>query len=195
MLHYSIKEAVLRFWPRWLHLFFNEPRPLLRGLPAFLLSHFNRAISGLVAPRAISGLVAPRAIRWLGLGPWYSSQRFSREMTMLVEMLAKETKALIYLINIAPVTPRIEHLLPGAGSKIREYNQVLASIAAKTGVSLIDIYSQIDKNNLDEFVADGIHLTARGHELLAELLASHLLNDLPAFSVGDGAICYKGSRA
>lgn len=169
VLHYGINEVVPRLWPRWLHLFLNEPRPLLAGFPAVLLGNFNRAING---------LVAPMAIKLLSLRPWYSPQRFCSEMTLLLKMIEKETVALIYVVNIAPTTGRIEHRLPGASMKIHEYNEVLATTATKSHAHLIDLYSRLAGEDMENVVADGIHLTANGHKILAEMLVEQILLDL-----------------
>lgn len=168
VIHYGINEAVPRFWPRRLFLLLNTPRPRMAPLPAFLLLQFNRLING---------LITPLAIKTLRLGSWYSPKRFSREMTMLLEMIAKETQALTYVVNIVPTTPRIESRLPGVGRKIQEYNQLLADVARQKQVPLIDLYSHVAPD-VPGNVADGIHLTARGHQILADLLLECIVRDV-----------------
>jgi lysophospholipase L1-like esterase len=169
VIHYGINEAVPRLLPRRTFLWLNTPRPRLAPLPTILLLQLNRLING---------LVTPLAIKTLRLSAWYPPKRFTREMTLLLEMLAKETQSLTYIVNIAPTTPRIESYLPGAGEKIQDYNQLLADLARQRQVPLIDLYSYV-VSDVPSNVADGIHLTAHGHRIVADLLLAYVERDVP----------------
>lgn len=106
---------------------------------------------------------------------WRSAtpERFESTMREWLAALSKE-KAPVYLVNITPALPSVESHSPGLGASIVQYNGILARCAAGAGVALIDAHTAIasQQARLQEFLtpADGYHLTASAHRLVADLI-------------------------
>jgi lysophospholipase L1-like esterase len=169
IVHYGLNEAVPRFWPRPVHQWLNRPRPRMGHVSARLLDGFNAVVNK---------VIAPRIIRWFRLRPWYSPVRFRLEVSQLLHLINRNTHAQAYVISIAPVTSRIEGLLPGASRWISRYNQILSDTARQNGAEFVDLHTRLSDRNVDAALGDGTHLTARGHKLLADILMELIIKKL-----------------
>ena len=88
------------------------------------------------------------------------------------------------VVNIAPTTPEIEAHSPGLMQGISEFNELLAravSDARSPNIVVVDVYNAIATS--PDGVAtcinarDGHHITPRGHELYARLIAQALTRE------------------
>jgi len=103
---------------------------------------------------------------------------FARKYRDLLEAILQKTPTKkIFLINLAATKPRNIGRSYGIEHNIRDYNAVIAEIAGEIPdrVRLIDLFAMTQADPSLVF-DDGIHLTAKGHEVLAEMI-SHFIMD------------------
>ena len=67
----------------------------------------------------------------------------------------------------------------GVGATLGDYVNALKTICAKNGVSVIDLYTECTLDPTDatvraEYMPDGLHPNAKGHEVIAEIIESHI---------------------
>ena len=103
---------------------------------------------------------------------------FARKYRDLLEAILQKTPTKkIFLINLAATKPRNIGRSYGIERNIQDYNAFIAGIASEIPdrVRLIDLFAmtQVDPSLVFD---DGIHLTAKGHEVLAETI-SRLITD------------------
>ena len=77
-----------------------------------------------------------------------------------------------------------DHLPNGVGATLGDYVTAAKTVCAKNGVSVIDLYTEctLDPSDTavrDAYMPDGIHPNAAGHEVIAEIMASHILGYEP----------------
>ena len=146
------------------------PRPVpprirdkIARLPALLRWPVARALH-LLRP-----LLLRAGLSWRSATP----DRFESTMREWLAALSKE-KAPVYLVNITPALPSVESHSPGLSASIVHYNDILERCAAHAGVVLIDAHAAMvsRRERLQEFLtaADGYHLTAAAHRLVADLI-------------------------
>lgn len=105
--------------------------------------------------------------------------RFER-LVQTVVLKAEETrvKSLVF-INIVSPPDSVEARSPGFQDNVIAYNRVIQEQTKHSFVTLIDLNRIVeDEGGSDQLTVDGIHLSERGHILLAELLEKHLLSML-----------------
>ena len=67
----------------------------------------------------------------------------------------------------------------GVGAALGDYVDAIKTVCAKNGVSVLDLHTEctLDPSDVEvrsEYMPDGIHPNADGHELIAEIMASHI---------------------
>ena len=67
----------------------------------------------------------------------------------------------------------------GVGATLGDYVNALKTVCAKNGVSVIDLYTECALDPTDatvraEYMPDGLHPNAKGHEVIAEIIESHI---------------------
>lgn len=161
-------------WPTLLH------NPLVR----------NRGINGDMSTGIIGRLSQilpgkPRAI-FLMIGINDLSQNIStRHLLMHYKQIAKEIHSRsphtrLYIQSMLPIREATGRWtrLKGKSPQIAEVNRELRLLAAETGDTFIDLYPLFTEPGTDvlrqELTTDGLHLTARGYEIWAEVVAKHL---------------------
>ena len=110
---------------------------------------------------------------------WRGREEFKRQYTELVlDYVNLDNKPQVFLL----VPPAPHHMNGEEGdiysfdiqrSKILEAGEAVREIAAELGLSTIDMYS-FTQDHPEWFVADGIHLNAKGAQHFAELLKEAL---------------------
>lgn len=121
--------------------------------------------------------------------PRVSLPEFHAKMTEMVRVIAAQGGQSVLIINHAErnVLPQGNGL--SYSEAYRPYDAALRELSAKLTVPAIDLPAMMIARyvNLDEFlVADGIHLSAAGNRLYAEMVCDGLKACLPA-AVADGA--------
>jgi lysophospholipase L1-like esterase len=102
-------------------------------------------------------------------------ERFRRHIEEVTQK-ARETNllSLIY-VNIIEPPPDIEYRSPGFQKNVQLYNQVLEHQASQPRVTLIDVNRAIhEEGGAEKLTIDGVHLSVKGHEILARLLENHI---------------------
>ena len=77
-----------------------------------------------------------------------------------------------------------DHIPNGVGAALGDYVDAIKTVCAKNGVSVLDLHTEctLDPSDVEvrsEYMPDGIHPNADGHELIAEIMASHILGYEP----------------
>ena len=72
----------------------------------------------------------------------------------------------------------------GVGATLGDYVQALKTVCANNGVSVIDLYTECTLDPADEavrtsYMSDGLHPNAAGHELIAQILETHIRSYSP----------------
>lgn len=106
---------------------------------------------------------------------------FSDAYTLMLDKLqAKYPSAEIYCCTLHPMgnygtdTPYVA-FVNGIGLTAEDYGRVIAQIAEKRGLSVIDLYDcGIKVENLQEMTSDGVHPTAAGMHCIAEAVEEAL---------------------
>jgi lysophospholipase L1-like esterase len=167
-------------------------------LPTALTRHLTKVIPSSRGVRRLWYAVAvpriwPRARAWqrwasrrAGSRTWrLRPDRFVAELTRLVG-IARSTKALVLIVDVPAPGPRLEHFMPGIGRRWEQLQDELRGFVSAHGdgaVRLVEV-SAIASSLPGGGTADGLHLTAEGHALLAARLGKeivdHLATDLEA---------------
>jgi len=148
------------------------PRPIppwLRGIislaPGFIRSRVIKLI------RLNRAKIQHAGIKWQNTNPDIFESSYSEFLLKSLEEFKR-----IYLINIAPTTPKIEAHSPGLTLQINKYNQIIKNLISRINnqkIQLIDIHQKIlnQPKDINSFIhEDGHHITAETHQLYAELI-------------------------
>jgi lysophospholipase L1-like esterase len=102
-------------------------------------------------------------------------EEFARNYAAIIARLKAQTAARVVLMNIpdlslAPAVP--EYMRADARRHITAFNQIIAEVAAREGVPLVDLFSRSEgfAAHAGFFSADGLHPSDAGYEFWAELL-------------------------
>jgi hypothetical protein len=114
--------------------------------------------------------------RSLGLRrQWTSIERFRRGVAQVLTYLSDETRAQFLVVEANPGDARIEAWGPGSLAAIRAYNDVMRETSATFGAVWVPLSSFV-RDPVGEYIADGTHLTPRGHAMLGNVLADLMLH-------------------
>jgi lysophospholipase L1-like esterase len=124
--------------------------------------------------------LSPLAIRLLPVPRRVGERRFRLEIGRIVRIVRKERGAQVLLCTVNPPGQSLERVLPGTGEGSRRYSEIIREVAAESGpgVGVIDTARLVQREGVDEVLPDGIHYNARGHRLVAELLADEVVRRL-----------------
>jgi lysophospholipase L1-like esterase len=175
-------------FPDVLVLHFGMAEAQTNLLPTAVVRHFGTwhrgshpvavAYRGRVAPRLWKAARAYQ--RWAGShddGRTHrlSPQRFTRDMTRLVELIRKDVAPLVLLLDLDPITGRVEYWLPGQSARRDHYQKLLFEIAGQFDDAVRVVEASKTITDVDTQVPDGLHRTAAAHRLTAELLRDEIL--------------------
>ena len=78
-----------------------------------------------------------------------------------------------------------DHISNGVGASLADYVEALKTVCAENEVSVIDLYTECPLNPADpavreEYIPDGLHPNAAGHEVIAGIMESHIRGYDPA---------------
>jgi lysophospholipase L1-like esterase len=104
-------------------------------------------------------------------------------MDRLVRMSSKDNGAYVIVIDIDPVGDKVEYWMPGQNARVRAYNEILERVTVgHQGRASFIPASRVILENGPEIQPDGLHRSAKAHQLVAQLIADELLAQ--ATSVG-----------
>ncbi len=111
--------------------------------------------------------------------PRVSPPAFRAALTAMVRRIQRATASQVFLLTTHPVRPTFledEGWRQKQEAMLRHYNAIVRSVAGQTGVGLIDIEQKLRlirwENLLD---TDGVHLTAQGQAVLADMITDALI--------------------
>ncbi|MGC8827675.1 MAG: SGNH/GDSL hydrolase family protein [Anaerolineae bacterium] len=111
--------------------------------------------------------------------PRISPPAFRAALTFMVHRIQRATSSQIFLLTIHPVRPTFledEGWRQRQEDILRHYNAIVRSVAGRTGVGLIDIEQLLQPIRWEDILdADGVHLTARGQAVLADIISDALI--------------------
>lgn len=169
-------------------LHFGQAEAQTNVLPSTIFRHFgtwhrtSRPGAQLYRDK-VAGRVWKRARAWQrwagshddGRTHRLSPQRFTRDMTRLVELIRKDVAPLVLLVDLDPITGRVEYWLPGQNSRREHYQKLLFEIAGQFDDAVRVVEASKTITDVDTQVPDGLHRTAAAHRLTAELLRDEIL--------------------
>ena len=163
----GINECPPRFLPRslWRAVYAHPSDALLTGARRRLV------MAGRLLDRAARATAARRFNR-----PWFSPARFERLLDAWLDLAAKELRGAVMLLGIMPPSARVEAALPSTIANARRFNEILAAAAARRPetVTFVVWAEWSSAADLDRVRPDGIHLSAEGHQRLADVVHGHL---------------------
>jgi lysophospholipase L1-like esterase len=118
-----------------------------------------------LAPDLVSVMVGANDLR---LNRRWKPEVFEADLRRLMERLAGDRVRLLGTVpDFAPSLPfsTIE-IKRSIQRSIRAANAVIAAVAADVGALLVDLHSHPETYDLDNYSADGLHPSARGHEVI-----------------------------
>jgi len=90
----------------------------------------------------------------------------------------KELTDKVYILDIPPVDESKTKPIPWfsdwsyTNDEVKKYNEVIYRLAGEA--SLIKINSELVKQNIQDVICDGVHLSSKGHEIVFEIVKDHL---------------------
>ena len=102
--------------------------------------------------------------------------RFERLVETVVQKARETNVQSLVLVNIVRPPDSVEERSPGFQDNVTAYNRVLQEQTKHSFVTLIDLNRIVeDEGGSETLTIDGVHLSERGHALLAEKLEQVLL--------------------
>lgn len=106
--------------------------------------------------------------------PSVSISNYERNLNYAIE-IARETTEHIYLLNILPISFRIDKVVSPNGklrsnADVKRYNKAIASVAKQNGVTYVDLHVLYEEDTEALISLDGIHPNGRGYNTIAEKL-------------------------
>lgn len=105
-----------------------------------------------------------------------SGKKFEKNMTYILDKLAKETRAKIIVFNL-PYLGSDQLILPPYNlffdAKTQEFNSILKKICTNKNLTIVDLYTptkEIFSKNTDFYSKDGFHPSEEGYLLWGSLL-------------------------
>lgn len=179
ILHYGIVEVSYRRTFRWTNnktivnyytnRFFARAFTF-RTASNTIVHFFFRALNSVI--RSLATLLG---LQW----QWLSTPRFLMVLQAVLELISKDTKAVIIVIGVTPCSERMENILKGSRKNIAQVNADMRAICDlfPSRVKYLDPGSFVRERNIDDLVPDGIHFSAEGHRQVAEKLL-HLIENV-----------------
>lgn len=160
------------FWSEY----FQQSRVLNRGIG-------GDCISGMIA--RVQPIVdgQPRAVFIMGgandlLFSRISAEHLLRQYERLLDIIAAGTpRTKVYVQSLLPVNESFnEEMLAGRNARIAEFNALLRGMAARRGLTYIDIWSDMQRDGVlpRELTFDGVHLRADGYKVWIEKIRPYI---------------------
>ena len=183
VLHYGMLELQPNVLPTTLNRHLSREDPGGRGLQGLWIRHG--------VPRAWP--VARTWQRWasarVGDRGWrLPPKRVAAELARLIDV-ARQERALVLVIDVHRPGSRLEHFLPGVGRRWVRMQAVLHDVVSSRrdpDVRLIPASAIVAELGEAGGAPDGLHLTAAGHRMLAELLAAEISTWVKALVLDPG---------
>jgi hypothetical protein len=189
------EDMVRNLFPDVLVLNFGTAEYQPRVVPLRVVRHLQTWDQGLSVPaRAYRRHLAPilwrsaRQLQRLGARAVgqrthrLSPRRFVAEFDRVIEMVRADVRPLVLIVDMDPPGPRVEHWIPGMTRRHAHYQQLLEEAARRWArdhdgeVRLVRASRTIDGPGAEVVIPDGLHRSATGHRLTADLLAGEILD-------------------
>jgi lysophospholipase L1-like esterase len=100
---------------------------------------------------------------------------FRAELTRLIALTRRETRALVLVLDTDPAGDRIEHWMPGMGPRRARYQALLAEVVDRFGPDVRLLRASDDLVGREaELLPDGLHRNSEGHRLIAVRIAEEI---------------------
>lgn len=106
---------------------------------------------------------------------WYGSKKAQANLERLLGNLKRKGTKRIILILDDFVSDTFESQLPGSRRGMHAYNRMAGQVAQDYGVTVLHASASFEHDR-SFYSEDGVHISERGHEKLAETLIEILLN-------------------
>lgn len=95
--------------------------------------------------------------------------------------LAKEYSQKIVIIGSMPTDKRVDPIpwAPGRhyrNEDVKKYNKMMKEVAEETGVGFLEIYEKFIHEDYSTLLADGVHMTTKGHKKFYEIVKNYLID-------------------
>jgi lysophospholipase L1-like esterase len=109
-----------------------------------------------------------------------SPERFTRELDRIVSLAREELRCLVLVLDIDPPDGRLLHWLPGLDQRWAHYQDVVRRHIAELAdpeVRLIPASAALVEHlGLEVGLPDGMHRSAPGHVLMADMLTAEIVD-------------------
>ena len=163
---YGYIESQPLVCPRWFAKWLFTARPRTGRIAQRV-----RTVVGPPASRWFHRL-APRIARVPGLPSRVSPGRVRAELGRAILLARKERRSVVLCANVPDASDRIEATLPTTRARISATCDAIAGAVADSddGAALIDLRALVADGGPSALLPDGIHLSAPGHQRLADHL-------------------------
>lgn len=137
------------------------------------------------AAREVQRRTAPRAgLRASRVPP----ALFERAVQRLARLCVREIGAVVVLLDIDPVSDRIEHFMPGMRARTEHYNGILRRVAATPvdgrGWVVALPTSEVVRADPELLLPDGVHRSPEGHRRVAVRVADAIVQEIRRMQPG-----------
>jgi lysophospholipase L1-like esterase len=186
------EHAVRAHYPDVLVLNYGLAEEQPNFLPTWAVRHFTSwDLSSRPVAVAYRRYLAPRLWRlarsWQRMAARLSTRhswrlspaRFTRDMGRIIELARDDTRCLVLVLDIDPPDARLLHWLPGLDRRWAHYQETMQRFIDDIGdpeVRLVPASAAlVERLGLDVGLPDGMHRSAPGHALMAEMLAAEIV--------------------
>ncbi|GAC1313680.1 MAG: hypothetical protein NVSMB2_01940 [Chloroflexota bacterium] len=144
------------------------------------LAHWSHRLLGHVANGALQRLINRHYALLLRLRrkSWTSPADFRAALTDIAARVTPRTR--LMFVPIVPPCKKLSAKVPGVGEAVDRYNAIIREVQATHACGRVTCLTDFGTSCSAECVLDdGHHLNARGHELLAELIARAIATRAP----------------
>lgn len=179
LISFGLNDANLRRRPQdaWL-----EKELLPRGMGRLLHSSHIYRTARCRLRRLAQGIRHRPSFDWdspPAPAPRISPPAFRAALTSMVRRIQRATTSQVFLLTTHPVRPTFledECWRQKQEDILRHYNAIVRSVAGQTGAGLIDIEQMLQLICWEDILdTDGVHLTAQGQAVLADIITDALI--------------------
>ena len=172
VLNYGIVECQPRVLPTWFYRSFVTWLPGTRRHEIFYRRTIMPRLWRLVRSyqRLATTMVASHTHR-------LSPRRFDLELRKTIEGLRLDLAPLILVLDIDPVTAKVEHFIPGMQTRVQRYNSLLRAVVedmAQPDTRLLRTSEVVHNLGVEVALPDGIHRSSAGHRAVAAMIATEI---------------------
>ena len=160
------------FWSEY----FQTERVLNRGIGGDCISGMIHRIGPIVEgqPRAIFIMGGANDLVFSKI----SGEKLLEQYERLLGVIARESpRTKIYIQSLLPLNEAMnEKFFKGKNARIAAFNALLRDMAARRGLTYIDIWSDMQRDGIlpAEYTFDGIHLKADGYRIWIEKIRPYI---------------------